>query len=539
MEISTLPLSALPHTSRLFQNYVSGAAGLFPYSYHQENSFEEAAGRIQYSDERRRQVVALLREQNQCWGQSAARERNMGRLSKANCLAVVTGQQVGLFTGPAFAVYKALTAVKLADYLTNQGIEAVPIFWLATEDHDLAEVNHTWVHDQDGQPRKIVYAPHPGVEDAPAGSLTLADEVIAGIAEFEQSLPPGAESRAIVDWLRSAYKPGATLGSAFGAAMAQLLSKYGVLTIDPLDTRVHRITSQVFQHASAENSLLRESLLARNEQLISSGYHAQVRVTDTSTLLFVYESGRRSILRQEGADFVSSSGTKYNASDLRGVAESRPELLSPTALLRPVLQDALLPTVAYVGGPAEIAYLAQSVPLYERVVGRMPVVVPRASITLMEPAMQRLVKKYSLGLDDVFAGRRPLREKMASRFFSEDLTAQFASATESLERHIASIQQALQQLDPTLVDAAKNAAQKMLHQISNLERKAAASVQGKSDQVERDAARLENALYPEKAMQERVYCGPSLLARFGGLQFVEVLYQAIPPLPCEHQIISL
>jgi bacillithiol synthase len=202
------------------------------------------------------------------------------------------------------------------------------------------------------------------------------------------------------------------------------------------------------------------------------------------------------------------------------------------------MQDALLPTVAYVGGPAEIAYLSQAAPLYQRILGRMPVVVPRASITIMEPPIQRLMKKYGLCLDDVFAGRQPLRERMAARFFPEDLTAQFTSATESLERHMTSIQQALQKLDPTLVDAAKHSAQKMHYQITSLERKAAASVQNKSDQLERDATRIENAVYPEKAMQERLYCGPSLLARYG-MQMIDELYGAIQPLPLDHQILAL
>jgi uncharacterized protein YllA (UPF0747 family) len=139
----------------------------------------------------------------------------------------------------------------------------------------------------------------------------------------------------------------------------------------------------------------------------------------------------------------------------------------------------------------------------------MPVVVPRASITLVETPVQRLLGKYHLSIDDVFAGRQHLRAKMAARFFSEDLTTRFRETTESLERQMAGI----------------------------LERKAAAAVQSKSDQVERDAVRLENAIYPEKAMQERIYCGPSLLARFG-MGLVEQLHQAIPAVPVDHQVLT-
>ena len=539
MDCTSIPLNALPHTSRLFRDYVShapAAAGLFPHHYRDSNSYQEAARQVRYPDELRRSMVQLLTEQNLVWGASPARERNLSRLAQANCLTVVTGQQVGLFTGPAFAIYKALTAVKLAEHLSARGIEAVPIFWMATEDHDLAEVDHTLVQDRDGRPQTIRYPGEPAVADSPAGSLTLGDDIAASMELLRQMLPECAGADQVVEWLRAAYRPGATLGSAFGGAMAQLLGAFGVLTINPLDARVHRLTTQVFQQAAKDSTALRDLLLARNEQLIANGFHAQVRVGEQSTLLFAYEAGKRSILHSQGQNFVSSTDKKYSAGEIAKIAAESPEMLSPTALLRPVMQDALFPTVAYVGGPAEIAYLAQSAPLYERILGRMPVVAPRASVTLIDSPIQRLIGKYNLSLEDVFAGRQQLREKMAARFFSEDLTVRFASATESLEQQMSAIQQALQKLDPTLVDAAKNGAQKMLYQLTSLERKAAASVQGKNDQVERDATRLENAVYPEKAMQERIYCGASLLARYG-LGLMDELYQAIPAIPVDHQIL--
>lgn len=538
MDCATIPLSALPHTSRLFRDYVSGAAGaadIFPHHFRNPASFQQAAAQVRYPEELRGALVGMLREQNQRWGHSEARERKLQRLAQPDCFTVVTGQQVGLFTGPAFAIYKALTAVKLAEQLSAQGVEAVPIFWLASEDHDLAEVNHTWLQDREGRPHPIRYAGQPAVADSPAGALPLAGEIRTSLEALREALPETPLAGEVMDWLGHAYHPGATLGGAFGCAMAQLLSPYGVLTVDPLDPRVHRLTRHVFQHAALHAAAIRQALLERNEQLTSRGYHAQVRVADDSTLLFAYESGRRSVLHESGAGFVSSAGTGYSSPELSRRAEQAPETLSPSALLRPVMQDALLPTVAYVGGPAEIAYIAQAAPLYQRILGRMPVVLPRASATVLETPIQRLLGKYGLSIEDVFAGRQHLREKMAARFFSEDLTRRFRETTESLELQMTGIQEALLRLDPTLADAAKNGTHKMLYQLSSLERKAAASVQGKSDQVERDAARLENAIYPEKAMQERFYCAPSLLARFG-MGLVEELHGALPAVPVDHQI---
>ncbi len=540
MDRTCIPLDVLPHTSRLFRNYVGAAdesPSIFPHHYRAAESFRDAAGQLHYPDALRKSVVEVLAEQNQRWGLSPAGEKNLSLLAKPGCCAVVTGQQVGLFTGPAFAIYKALTAVKLVRHLSEQGIESVPIFWLATEDHDLAEVNHCSIQDRDGNPQAIAYPGRPEVEGSPAGTLPLSDAVNASLESLASLLPDSSAANDVLGWLSECYRPGETLGSAFGKSIARLLAKYGVLAIDPLDSRVHGLTASLFETVVEKTPALRDALHARNQQLITQGLHAQVRVGETSTLLFVYEAGKRSVLQFQNGEFISSTGKKYSSAELLNLAKKHPEQLSPTALLRPVMQDALLPTVAYVGGPAEIAYLAQSVPLYEQLLGRMPVVVPRASVTVLDSPIQRVLGKYSLGIADVFAGRQQLREKMAAKFFSEDLTARFATAAEGLQQQMEAIQQALQKLDPTLVEAARNGAQKMLYQLTSLERKAAASVQGKSDQVERDATRIENALYPDKSMQERVYCGASILARFG-MNVMDELYDNLDPLPVDHQIIS-
>lgn len=217
--------------------------------------------------------------------------------------------------------------------------------------------------------------------------------------------------------------------------------------------------------------------------------------------------------------------------------EDNPARFSPNVLLRPVMQDAVLPTVAYVGGPSELAYLAQAAPLYDRILGRMPVVFPRASFTVLDAASRRLFGKYSLTLADVFAGRQALREKMAARYLPEGLAQLFETTAAHLNANVEAIRESLRRLDPTLSDAAANSLQKMQYQLSNLERKAAAAVQQRTDQVEKDAARLENSLYPEKTLQERFYGGISLLARFG-LPFLDHLYEHIALDSPDHLVLT-
>jgi bacillithiol biosynthesis cysteine-adding enzyme BshC len=275
----------------------------------------------------------------------------------------------------------------------------------------------------------------------------------------------------------------------------------------------------------------------RNEKLVEAGYHAQVRVTENSTALFIYEEGQRTALHFQNGQFVSSQQRTYSPAALLEMCESRPWLFSPNALLRPVIQDTLLPTVAYVGGPSEIAYLAQSEPIYLRTLGRMPVIFPRASFTVLDAVSSRLLGKYGLDVTEVLAGRQPLREKMAAKFLPEGLTAAFESTGARLREDLGAIQKSLAALDPTLVDAASNSLQKMQYQLANLERKASAAAEHRTDQVEKDAVRLENSLFPEKTLQERLYGGVSLLARFG-MPLLDALYERTRLDSGDHQIVT-
>jgi uncharacterized protein YllA (UPF0747 family) len=202
------------------------------------------------------------------------------------------------------------------------------------------------------------------------------------------------------------------------------------------------------------------------------------------------------------------------------------------------MQDALLPTVAYVGGPAELAYLAQAEPVYDRILRRMPVIVSRASFTLVEPAIQRIMQKYGLTLQDVCSGKQPLREKMAARFLPPDLAAMFQKAAANLAETLEALQSSLSKLDPTLADAAENSGRKMHYQLSTIERKAAQSVQSRTEQVERDALRIENALYPHKTLQERFYGGINYLSRFGP-SLLDEIYDQVSVECSNHQVGNL
>ncbi|MGH9784172.1 MAG: bacillithiol biosynthesis cysteine-adding enzyme BshC [Terriglobia bacterium] len=541
METHCIPYTELPHVTRLFADYLYDfprVREFYPLNPYEEASFADAARSLEYSDSLRKAVVSVLEEQNRAFSAGEAANENLRKLARPGCFAVVTGQQTGLFSGPVFAFYKALTAIKLARTLTARGLEAVPVFWLATEDHDLAEVNHCFVQDRDGAPQRLEYAGEPPVPDAPVGAVRLTDAIQAPLDALTAFLPESPHRVELLETLRDCYRPGEGLATAFGRLMARLFAAYGVVLVDSLDERLHALSAHVFQAAVESAVALGNELQDRSRRLVESGYHAQVRTTENSSLLFQYEAGRRRPLRLQDGLFTTSDGESFSPQEILTRLREQPQVLSPNVLLRPVMQDALLPTIAYVGGPSELAYLAQAAPVYQRVLGRMPVIVPRASFTLLEPHAHRLLEKYGLTLLDVCSGKQALRDKMAARFLPPDLAAAFQTAAAGLTESLEALQASLAKLDPTLADAAANSGRKMHYQLSTLERKAAQAAQSRSEQVERDAVRLENSLYPHKTLQERHYSGINYLARYGP-SLLDQIYEQISAECSNHQVALL
>ena len=287
---------------------------------------------------------------------------------------MVTGQQVGLFSGPAYTVYKAVTAAKLARQLTQNGIPAVPVFWLATEDHDVEEVSHVWVFDETARPTKIEVTEQNGAGQ-PVGQIRLRDIPIDALREALGALPNADEVVALVE---RTYLPDATFGESFLKLLKEAArrSRPYLMLIRCLPA-VRQISSQFLADAVGRIPGLLDELLHRNRELVADGYHAQVNLEADSSLLFLFDRGKRIALRLKEGQFRSNDRS-YTAAEL----QDRRADLSPNALLRPVMQDYLFPTVAYVGGPAELAYMAQSQVIYLALLGRMPVMAPRNGFTL-------------------------------------------------------------------------------------------------------------------------------------------------------------
>jgi bacillithiol biosynthesis cysteine-adding enzyme BshC len=538
-----LPFTQIPHTTRLFADflaYPSGVHPFYPHSPHFSEWSKAEASALKYDTVRRERVSTILERQNKSWEASPQTFANLRRM-RQGAAAIVTGQQVGLFGGPTFAIYKALTAVKLAEEATAAGIDSVPVFWLATSDHDLAEVNHVSLPGPDGLLRTLSTASH-GVPGAPVSNVRLGDEILP-VVEEAASLLGDSE---VTQFLNEAYRPGETLGTAFARLYARLFSQWGVILLDASDGELHRVAAPIYRAAIEQAEDLDAALLNRGESLEKAGYNQQVKVTASSVLLFaMHEGARTAIHRREGsnrlAEFViggESGAEKLSSSELLDRIAATPENFSPNVLLRPVVQDYLLPTLAYTGGAAEAAYFAQVGAVYEKILGHVTPIVPRFSATLVEPKVQRWLRQYGIAVSDTFHGLDALRQTLALHTLPAGLQAAFERANKSVEESFSGLQEALAKLDPTLVEASQTGASKVQYQLDRLRERAMAAELRRSEVVSRHAEALSHALYPENALQERGVGGIYFVARHG-MELLRSIHDTMHTDCHDHQILEL
>lgn len=509
MQFQQVRYTELPAVNRLFLDFLyrfPQVAAFYPRDPDRLDQIRQSAAQKPYPAERRQRLVRVLRKQN-------SDTDALDRLARPDAVAVVTGQQTGLFLGPAYTVYKALTALRLAEELNAQGTPAVAVFWLASEDHDYAEVNHCRVFDAEGRPQRLAL-PETGRQDRrPAGAVALPDGLPQTLHQALRGLPFAEEVAARA---AQAYAPGSTLSEAFRVLMLALPGSRGLLCFDPLTPEARELLAPALAQAAEAGPELAELVLRRTQELTEAGYMPQVHFEAQSSLLFLLEGGQRLPLRRE-ADRYSCGGRRMTPRDL----VARAEQLSPGALLRPLIQDWVLPTVVSVVGPAEIAYLAQAAPLYRALQTEAPWWIPRISLTLLDTRAERLMRRYQLGLEDFLRGEEHLRAAIARRLIPESLRQELERAGRQIRESLDGLSAALSAFDPTLERALEKSRSKMLYQLSKTERKIAREVLRRQERAVQDAEWLWRRVLPERRLQERYYSilpflaqqGPDLLER--------------------------
>ena len=520
MSSECFPITVLPHVSQLYRDYLAMADSVGDAVVRRWYGAEPFTGKwlgravpVKHAGA----LADLLELQAVEFGASDAAKANIAKL-RAGARAVVTGQQVVLFGGPMLTLLKAATAITRANEATKAtGVEHVPVFWLATEDHDLEEVDQVSLLTKTSVETlkvglKVAHA-------VPVGGVVPGPELEVVLERASELL----EFAPVSEWLRECYLAGEeggarpTLALAFGRLMARIFADQGLVVMDAASRGFHALGGSTLRYAIEHGAELQQALIARSEELVKAGYHAQVLVADGGSLLFLLDqaTGERVALRRSAEDQWRAGTRVYSSVDLIAILEATPERLSPNALLRAVFQDTLLPTAAYIGGPAEIAYFAQSAVLYEAILGRITPVLPRLSATLLEPAIAAVMDKDEVQLPDAMTAAEELAQRLGARAMPIAEKRKLAAVGNALERELAALTEYLGGMDESLGRAAEVSGSKMLYQMNRLRRMAATFELQKEASLRKHAEAITLNVFPDGHPQERVVAGVWFMAKYG------------------------
>ncbi|HYK89936.1 MAG TPA: bacillithiol biosynthesis cysteine-adding enzyme BshC [Acidobacteriota bacterium] len=544
--VAELPFSRIPSQSSLFLNYLDlnpAAVSFYQHAPTFQALVALARAGLGHNVVPRPEINSILSRQNERFGGDARCRQHIEELSRPDCFAVVTGQQAGLFTGPLYTIYKAFTAIQIAEDLRARNIMAVPVFWLDADDHDLAEVTRCTVVERDSSIQVIDYRKllFGDVRESthPVGSIEFPQSIREATEDYLSRLPGSEWKEQIRSLLEAAYRPGSSFADAFGSLMAGLFTGHGLILLDPQDADAKRLVSSVFQRVLSEGEDLRGLLTRRTRELETAGFQPQASVPDNSTLLFLLEQGERRALARDGTDFVlKGTSLQFSLNQLLGKISESPHLFSPNVLLRPLVQDTLLPTLCYVGGPGEIAYLAQAEPLYRRFDRPMPVVWPRVSLTLLEAELAELMVRCGLSLEDCFRGKEHVLEIMLSASGSASASGILAALPKELEGEFEGLRPIVTATDPSLGPAMDTAKRKIFHHLDGLRAKAVQSEARKNVDLLKRGELLVNTCYPNRNLQERELGICHFLSR-GGPEVMKAIYSFMKLDSFAHRVMAL
>lgn len=511
----------------------------FNGDFHHLETFRNQTDKAQSREIDRESLGDVLMEQNRAYGCGKQTVQNIERLSRDRVCAILTGQQAGLFSGPLYTIYKALTAIKLAEYL-NQNCHGsyVPVFWVASDDHDFAEVDHIHLLDKDNQIQKIRY-------DSPLSHLRISacrvelTSEISGCIQRLDDLTRGSEFKPrILSHLQDAYRAGRMFTDAFARWMTCLFRSYGLVLVDASHPGLKKMGKPVFAQEISEHSPSTVQALASSDKLGHAGYKTQVRLHEGILNLFFAEKERHAIRSKGNGFFIKEKERSFSKNELLALVEKKPEWFSPNVLLRPIYQDILFPTVAYVGGQGEIAYFAQMKGVYERFGLSMPVIYPRKSLTLLEKNINSVLDDHGLSVRHVWEDGDRIIGKAVKKQISASIDRVFRRVSSRMEQALESVKKEFVSFDPALKKSVDLASRKVDQQIKFLEQKILRAAKKRNETTTRQLYRAVNNLYPGNSLQERMFNIAPYLIKYD-YRLLDVLYRSIEMENFDHQVIHL
>jgi bacillithiol biosynthesis cysteine-adding enzyme BshC len=511
--------------------------GLYAGNPTEPEAWRDAVARAQQKTRDRAALVSLLQAQQVHRHAPPAAAAAVARLLDPASVAVVTGQQAGLFGGPLYTLLKALTAIQLARRTERDlHIPVVPVFWVDAEDHDWEEVRSCTVLDADFQPRTVTLVDLEGAGELPVASLQLDARVEETIAELAAAVQQTEFTTQVLADIRAAWKPGTGMACAFARWIETLLGPHGLVVFESADRDAKPLVADVFARELSSPGRTATLAAEAGEALAARGHAPQVVPHPDSVALFRLNGGRTPIKKQ-GDHLVIGEAT-HSSRELAEEAATNPGRFSPNVLLRPIVQDTLFPTICYVAGPSELAYLGQLRGVYQEFGVPMPLFVPRSSATLLDSGATRFLEKYTVPFFDLRTPDESALNKLLEAQLPASVEESLRDAATQTQQAMARVVEALPSLDPTLAGAAKTTLGKMEHELRSLHSKVIHAAKKRDETLRRQFVRAQAQAFPHGHPQERTLGVIYFLNKYGpGL--VDLLLDELPIDPGQHWLITL
>jgi bacillithiol biosynthesis cysteine-adding enzyme BshC len=523
-----------PFGTAYIQDFAS-ISSFFHYSPYEGESFKERLNDLDQRDFKRKELAQVIRQFQSKWGLSQKAEENLHKLEQPGSVVVIGGQQAGLLLGPLYSLHKVITILQLAKQKEEElNIPVVPVFWIAGEDHDFQEVNHVYTPRSTGtlmDKLTLTVKESQEVRNQESDKKSLShralpkQEVHEWLGHFFEHQPETEFTHEIKEELEHLIKDSDTYVDYFAQIMNSFFSKYGLLMIDSGNPELRKQQSDVFIKMIENYDLINQHVRDSMEQVKKQGFDPQIQVGNHPALLFIYEQGERLLLEKVGDDCFQTKDGKYSYSQeqLLQVAQKEPWLLSNNVITRPFMQESLFPTLAFVGGPGEISYWALYKSYFEQFNIKMPILAPRISVTLIEKPIANILTKRQIPLDVIFDHFDQFRQDWLKQQDEFELEESFAEVKGKIKDVYDPLMEKVKGI-PGMEQLGEKNLTKILEQVEFLEKRSMASLTSQHEAGLRQFDKIEQALFPQKKLQERVY-NPFTFINKHGMVLVDQLVE--------------
>lgn len=520
MRIEEMDLSRLNRLAEDYHHAFDKVSSFFESSPFATASYNDRIEDLQNRVFPRQDLIQALLSYNQSVGNHAEALENIKKLENEDSFVIIGGQQAGLATGPMMTIHKIITILTLARQESQRrNAPVVPVFWIAGEDHDFEEVNHLFV-ESDTQLEKLQLAYEPDRRQS-VSHTEIPDGELQRVIEafFEKQIETEFTAQWKASLLEAAEKAG-TLVDFFADCVVRLFGSYGLVLVDSASEEMRALEKPVFRHWIRHNNEGLRSLKEQSERLQENGYPLQVELNESSAQFFIYHNGERRLVERQGDQFtLKHTDETYTVETLLDMLEKEPERFSANVVTRPLMQEWIFPTLAFVGGPGEIAYWAQYRRMFEVMGMKMPIVFPRMSITYVEGTIQKYLHKYGFSLNDVYTNFDRAKDEWLREQDELNLESMFEDVKEHMMSLYGPVIETMETLNPGMKDLGEKNLNKILEQVHFLEKRAVQAYEKQHASALRQMKRIKSAVYPDDKPQERVYTiyrflnkyGPSLL----------------------------